>query len=155
MVRSHVARRENIKLTRFELEIMHALWEIGSGSVREVQEMLPEKKRPAYTTVQTIVRRLEEKGAVRKVKKVGNAFVFEPVVTRKSAHSRLITELLELFGGSARPLMAHLAESGKLSLEDVREIEDILSRQEGAGGEDDAPAAADEQRTGGRLAKKE
>jgi predicted transcriptional regulator len=70
---------------------------------------------------------------VRKLKKVGNAFVFEPVVTRKSAHSRLITELLELFGGSARPLMAHLAESGKLSLEDVREIENILSRQEGEG----------------------
>ncbi|MFP5265258.1 MAG: BlaI/MecI/CopY family transcriptional regulator [Blastocatellia bacterium] len=148
-----MARRENIKLTRFELEIMHALWEIGSGSVREVQEMLPEKKRPAYTTVQTIVRRLEEKGAVRKVKKVGNAFVFEPVVTRKSAHSRLITELLELFGGSARPLMAHLAESGKLSLEDVREIEDILSRQEGGGGEDDDPVAADERRTAGRRAK--
>jgi predicted transcriptional regulator len=111
---------------------MHALWEIGSGSVREVQENLPEKKRPAYTTVQTIIRRLEEKGAVRKLKKIGNAFIFEPVVTRKSAHSRLITELLELFGGSARPLMAHLAEAGKLSLEDVRELENILSQQESA-----------------------
>ncbi|HVG18033.1 MAG TPA: BlaI/MecI/CopY family transcriptional regulator [Blastocatellia bacterium] len=128
-----MARKKSVKLTRFELEIMDALWELGSGSVREIQEKLPEKKRPAYTTVQTIVRRLEEKGAVRKLKKVGNAFVFEPVVTRKSAHSRLITELLELFGGSARPLMAHLAESGKLSLEDVREIENILSRQEGEG----------------------
>jgi BlaI family transcriptional regulator, penicillinase repressor len=127
-----VARRENIKLTKFELEIMHALWEIGSGSVREVQENLPEKKRPAYTTVQTIIRRLEEKGAVRKLKKIGNAFIFEPVVTRKSAHSRLITELLELFGGSARPLMAHLAEAGKLSLEDVRELENILSQQDSA-----------------------
>jgi predicted transcriptional regulator len=111
---------------------MHALWEIGSGSVREVQENLPEKKRPAYTTVQTIIRRLEEKGAVRKLKKIGNAFIFEPVVTRKSAHSRLITELLELFGGSARPLMAHLAEAGKLSLEDVRELENILSQQDSA-----------------------
>ena len=127
-----MARRENIKLTKFELEIMHALWDIGSGSVREIQENLPEKKRPAYTTVQTIIRRLEEKGAVRKLKKIGNAFIFEPVVTRKSAHSRLITELLELFGGSARPLMAHLAEAGKLSLEDVRELENILSQQESA-----------------------
>jgi len=118
---------------------MHALWEIGSGSVREIQENLPEKKRPAYTTVQTIIRRLEEKGAVRKLKKIGNAFIFEPVVTRKSAHSRLITELLELFGGSARPLMAHLAEAGKLSLEDVRELENILSQQErGSGPDDDA-----------------
>ncbi|HEX8184989.1 MAG TPA: BlaI/MecI/CopY family transcriptional regulator [Blastocatellia bacterium] len=124
-----MARRESVKLTKFELEIMHALWEIGSGSVREIQENLPEKKRPAYTTVQTIVRRLEEKGAVRKLKKIGNAFIFEPVVTRKSAHSRLITELLELLGGSARPLMAHLAEAGKLSLEDVRDLENILSQQ--------------------------
>ena len=124
-----MARKENVKLTKFELEIMHALWELGSASVREIQEQLPEKKRPAYTTVQTIVRRLEEKGAVRKLKKIGNAFVFEPVVTRKSAHFRLINELLDLFGGSARPLMAHLAEAGKLSLEDVREMENMLARQ--------------------------
>ncbi len=124
-----MARKENVKLTKFELEIMHALWELGSASVREIQERLPEKKRPAYTTVQTIVRRLEEKGAVRKLKKIGNAFVFEPVVTRKSAHFRLINELLDLFGGSARPLMAHLAEAGKLSLEDVREMENMLARQ--------------------------
>jgi len=124
-----VARKENVKLTKFELEIMHALWELGTASVREIQEQLPEKKRPAYTTVQTIVRRLEEKGAVRKLKKIGNAFVFEPVITRKSAHFRLINELLDLFGGSARPLMAHLAEAGKLSLEDVREMENMLARQ--------------------------
>jgi BlaI family transcriptional regulator, penicillinase repressor len=139
-----VARRENIRLTKFELEIMHALWEIGSGSVREIQENLPERRRPAYTTVQTIIRRLEEKGAVRKLKKIGNAFIFEPVVTRKSAHSRLITELLELFGGSARPLMAHLAEAGKLSLEDVRELENILSQQEGASGAENESVEGDE-----------
>jgi BlaI family penicillinase repressor len=114
-----------MKLTRFEMEIMDALWELGSASVREVQERLPEKKRPAYTTVQTIVRRLEEKGAVRRVKKI----IFEPTVTRKAAHRRLIDELLELFGGSARPLMAHLAEAGKLSLEDLREMEDLLAEQ--------------------------
>lgn len=127
-----MGREESIKLTRFELEVMQALWEMGAGSVREIQERLPEKRRPAYTTVQTIVRRLEEKGAVRKLKKIGNAFIFEPTVTRKSAHRRLINELLELFGGSARPLMAHLAEIGKLSLEDVRELENILAQQSNA-----------------------
>jgi predicted transcriptional regulator len=109
---------------------MDALWELGSASVREIQEALPEKKRPAYTTVQTIIRRLEEKGAVRQVKKIGNAHIFEPTVTRQAAHRRLINELLDLFGGSARPLMAHLAEAGKLSLDDVRELESRLSGQE-------------------------
>jgi predicted transcriptional regulator len=108
---------------------MHALWEIGSGSVREIQERLPEKRRPAYTTVQTIVRRLEQKDAVRRLKKIGNAFIFEPLVTRKSAHHRLINELLESFGGSARPLMAHLAETGKLSLEDLKELEAMLAQR--------------------------
>ena len=108
---------------------MHSLWEIGSGSVREIQERLPEKRRPAYTTVQTIVRRLEEKDAVRRVKKIGNAFIFEPVVTKQSAHHKLINELLECFGGSARPLMAHLAETGKLSLEDLKELEGLVAEQ--------------------------
>lgn len=124
-----MAKKKGIKLTRFEMEVMDALWELGSASVREIQERLPERKRPAYTTVQTIVRRLEEKGAVRQVKKVGNAFIFEPAVTRKAAHHRLIDDLLELFGGSARPLMAHLAESGKLDLEDVRELEKMLAAE--------------------------
>ena len=126
-----MTRKKPIRLTRFELEIMHALWEIGSGSVREIQERLPEKHRPAYTTVQTIVRRLEEKAAVRRFKKVGNAFIFEPVVTKQSAHHRLINELLDAFGGSARPLMAHLAETGKLSLEDLKELEGMLAQQAG------------------------
>lgn len=125
-----MAEEKNIKLTKFELEVMSALWELGPASVREVQEKLPEKKRPAYTTVQTIVYRLEEKGAVRRVKKIGNAHIFEANVTRKSAHRRLINELLDLFGGSARPLMAHLVETGKLSLEDVRELENDLSKQD-------------------------
>ncbi len=127
-----MGRKKGVKLTKFELEVMDALWEMGSASVREIQERLPEKRRPAYTTVQTIVRRLEEKQAVRQVKKIGNAHIFEPLITRKAAHQRLITELLELFGGSARPLMAHLAESGKLTLEDVREVENILNEQESA-----------------------
>jgi predicted transcriptional regulator len=124
-----VNRNKQVRLTKFELEIMHALWEIGSGSVREIQERLPEKRRPAYTTVQTIVRRLEEKHAVRRLKKIGNAFIFEPIITRKSAHHRLIAELLEAFGGSARPLMAHLAETGKLSLEDLKELEGLVAQQ--------------------------
>lgn len=124
-----MARESERKLTKFELEVMHALWDIGSGSVREIQERLPEKRRPAYTTVQTIVRRLEEKGAVRRLKKIGNALIFEPLVTRKSAHHRLINEFLESFGGSARPLMAHLAETGKLSLTDLKELETMLARQ--------------------------
>ena len=128
-------REKTVKLTKFELEVMHVLWDLRSASVREIQEQLPEKKRPAYTTVQTIVRRLEEKSAVRRVKKIGNAFIFEPVVTRNATHNRLITELLELFGGSARPLMAHLAEAGKLTLEDLREMETLLADQEDSTGE--------------------
>ena len=125
----NVDRKKSIKLTRFELEIMQVLWDLGSGSVREIQERLPEKRRPAYTTVQTIVRRLEEKEAVRRLKKIGNAFIFEPLISRRSAHHRLINELLDSFGGSARPLMAHLAETGKLSLEDLKELEDIVAQR--------------------------
>jgi BlaI family transcriptional regulator, penicillinase repressor len=128
-----VTQKKQIKLTKFEMEMMDALWQLGSGSVREIQEQLPLKKRPAYTTVQTIIRRLEEKGAVRRIKKIGNAFIFEPIITRQSAHHRLINELLELFGGSARPLMAHLAETGKLSLEDIREMETLVSEQDSQG----------------------
>jgi len=123
---------------------MHALWEIGSGSVREIQERLPEKRRPAYTTVQTIVRRLEEKDAVRRLKKIGNAFIFEPLVTRKSAHHRLINELLESFGGSARPLMAHLAETGKLSLEDLKELEAMLAQRSSDASHKPGPARRDD-----------
>jgi BlaI family transcriptional regulator, penicillinase repressor len=124
-----LVKRKPIKLTRFELEVMTALWDLGTASVREIQEQLPSQKRPAYTTVQTIVYRLEEKGAVRRLKKIGNAHVFEPVVSRKAAHHRLINELLDLFGGSARPLMAHLVETGKLTLDDIRELEGDLAEQ--------------------------
>lgn len=116
-----------VKLTKLELEIMGAVWALGSASVRELQEQLPERKRPAYTTVQTIIYRLEEKGAVRRVKKVGNAHIFEAVVTRKAAHSRLIDELLNVFGGSPRLLMAQLVETGRLTLEDVRDLESTLA----------------------------
>ena len=126
-----MARDTEGKLTKFELEVMQALWDIGSGSIREIQERLPEKRRPAYTTVQTIVRRLEEKGAVQRLKKIGNALIFEPMLTRKSAHHRLINDLLESFGGSARPLMAHLAETGKLSLTDLKDLETMLANKPG------------------------
>ncbi|MGH9837724.1 MAG: BlaI/MecI/CopY family transcriptional regulator [Blastocatellia bacterium] len=124
-----MSRKQTIKLTKFEMEIMDALWALGSASIREVHEKLPEKKRPAYTTVQTMIRRLEEKGAVRQTKQIGNAHIFEPAISRDAAYRRLIDELLDLFGGSARPLMAHLAEAGKLSLEDVRELETLLSEK--------------------------
>src|SRR3712207_7701862 len=97
---------------------MGALWELGSASVREVQERLPEKRRPAYTTVQTLVYRLEEKGAVRRVKKAGNADVFEPVVTRRATVRRLVDELLGFFGGSPRTLMAQLV-GGAIGRADV------------------------------------
>jgi BlaI family penicillinase repressor len=122
-----MADKRAIRLTKLEMEIMDALWDLGSASIREIRERLPEKRRPAYTTVQTIIRRLEEKGAVRLTKQIGNAHIFEPRVTRDAAHRRLIDELLDILGGSALPLMAHLAEAGKLSLEDVREIEMMLS----------------------------
>jgi BlaI family transcriptional regulator, penicillinase repressor len=125
-----VAKESSVKLTKFELEVMGALWALGSASVREIREQLPARKRPAYTTVQTIVYRLEEKGAVRRAKKIGNAHVFEAVVTRASTVRRLFGELLELFGGRRGTLMAQMVEAGHLTLEDLREAEDALSRIE-------------------------
>jgi BlaI family penicillinase repressor len=125
-----MAKQKSVTLTRFELEIMRVLWDLERASVREIQEKLCDKRRPAYTTVQTIVRRLEEKSAVRRLRKIGNALIFEPAIARKAVHGRLITELLQLFGGSARPLMAHLAEMGKLNLEDVHELEALMTEQQ-------------------------
>ncbi len=118
------------KVTRFELELLEQLWNLGAASVREVQESLPEKDRPAYTTVQTIMYRMEEKKAVRRTKKIGNAHIFEPLVTRKAVYRRMIDDLLDLFGGSPAPLMSHLVESGKLSLKDIRAVEKTLERVE-------------------------
>ena len=125
-----MAKEKQVKLTRLELEIMGAMWALGSASVREVQQHLPETKRPAYTTVQTIIYRLEEKGAVRRFKKIGNAHIFEAVVTRKAAHGRLIDELLNVFGGSPRSLMAQLVETGQLTLQDLRDLERTLAKLE-------------------------
>jgi len=117
------------KLSKFELEIMEVLWRIGESSVREIRDAIQERKRPAYTTVQTIVQRLEQKGAVRRSRKIGNAFLFEPAVTRRSAYRRVIDELLDLFGGSAQPVVAHLLDSGKLTLEDLKALEESREKK--------------------------
>ena len=116
------------RLSKLELQIMDAFWTRGASSVREIQEAFPEKDRPAYTTVQTMVYRLETKKAIRRVKKIGNAHIFEPLVTRTATQRRLIDELLGFFGGRSQPVMAHLIESGKLTLEDVQEAEQLLRR---------------------------
>lgn len=114
------------KLTSLELQIMESLWNQGRLSIREVQEAFPEPERPAYTTIQSSVYRLEEKGAVRRVRKIGNAHIFEAVVSRQEASGRLIDDLLSVFGGRSQPVMAHLAESGKLTADDIRETEKLI-----------------------------
>ena len=116
------------KLSRLEFQIMEALWTRGECSIREMQEAFPLKKRPAYTTIQTTVYRLEVKNVVRRVRKVGNFHIFAASVSRKAAQRRLIDDLLALFGGRSQPVMAHLIESGKLSLEDVEEAEKTLRK---------------------------
>jgi predicted transcriptional regulator len=115
-------------LTRLELQIMETLWTKGESSIREAQEAFPEKGRPAYTTVQTTVYRLETKGVVRRVKKVGNFHIFAAAVSRNAAQRRLVDDLLSLFGGRTQPVMAHLIESGKLTLQDVKEAEKTLRK---------------------------
>ena len=117
------------KLTRLELQILEALWAQGKASIREIQEAFPEP-RPAYTTIQTTVYRLEDKNAVRRVRKISNADIFEPTIARDIARSRLLDEILSFFGGKAQPMMAQLAEAGKLSLEDVRELEKTIRKLE-------------------------
>jgi BlaI family transcriptional regulator, penicillinase repressor len=110
------------KLSKLELQILEALWDHGKASIREIQESFPEP-RPAYTTIQTTVYRLEGKKAVRRVRKISNAHIFEPLVARDVTRYKLLDEILSLFGGRAQPMMAQLAEAGKLTLEDVRELE--------------------------------
>jgi BlaI family penicillinase repressor len=116
------------KLSPLELRIMEVLWTYGVSSVREIQERFPEKDRPAYTTVQTMVTRLEAKKAIRRAKKISNAHIYEAVVTRGAAQRRLVDELLALFGGRAAPLMSHLIESGQLTLQDVEEARKVLKK---------------------------
>src|SRR5882724_12290058 len=119
------------KLSKLELKIMDALWTHGASPIREIQEAFPERDRPAYTTIQTTVYRLEAKKAMRRVKKIGNADIFEAAVARQAAQGRLIDELLGLFGGRTQPVMAHLVESGKLTLGDVEEARDLLNKMAG------------------------
>jgi BlaI family penicillinase repressor len=119
------------KLTRLELQIMEALWTRGPCSVREIQESFPAKKRPAYTTVQTTVYRLEAKKVLRRTRKIATALIFEAAMSRDAAQRRLVDELLILFGGRSRPIMAHLIDSGTLTLEDVREAERTLLKLAG------------------------
>lgn len=116
------------KFTPLELQIMQALWDRGPVCIRDIQETFPERDRPAYTTVQTTVYRLEEKKAVRRVRKIGNAHIFEAVVTRDSTQRKLLDDLLRLFGGRSQPVMEHLIESGNLTLGDVKEAEKTLRR---------------------------
>jgi predicted transcriptional regulator len=116
------------RLTKLELHIMEALWSHGASSIREIQEAFPERDRPAYTTVQTTVYRMERKKVLRRAKKISNAHIFEAVISRNAAQGRLIDELLGLFGGRTQPVMAHLIESGKLTMDDVREAEKALRR---------------------------
>lgn len=114
------------KLSKLEFQIMEALWAKSETSLREIQESFPTKQQPAYTTIQTTVYRMEAKGIVRRMRKVGNFHLFAAAITRDAAQSRLIDDLLALFGGRSQPVMAHLIESGKLSLADVKEAEKVL-----------------------------
>ena len=114
------------KLTPLELQIMEVLWTKGPSAVREVQEQFPEDGRPAYTTVQTVLYRLETKKIARRSRKIGNALIFEAVVSRSSAQRRMVDDFLALFGGQAQPMMAHLVQTGRLTLDDVRETERLI-----------------------------
>jgi BlaI family transcriptional regulator, penicillinase repressor len=118
------------KLSRLEFQIMEALWTQGELSIREIQEAFSGRRRPAYTTIQTTVYRLEAKGSVRRVRKVGNFHIFAAAISRDAAQRRLIDDLLALFGGRSQPVMAHLIESGKLTMDDVKEAEKALRRLE-------------------------
>ncbi|MGN6593871.1 MAG: BlaI/MecI/CopY family transcriptional regulator [Terriglobales bacterium] len=121
------------RFSRLELRIMEALWDAGPVSIREIQERLAAGTRstPAYTTVQTTIYRLEDKGAVRRTRKIGNAHIFEAAVARQAAHRRLMDDFLGLFGGRTQPVMAHWIESGQLTMDDLRAAEEELRRKEG------------------------
>jgi BlaI family transcriptional regulator, penicillinase repressor len=117
------------KLTKLELQILEALWAHGKASIREIQEAFPEP-RPAYTTIQTTVYRLEGKKALRRIRKISNAHIFEPIISRDLTRHRLLDEILSFFGGRPQPMMAQLAEAGKLTLDDVRELEKTIRKLE-------------------------
>jgi len=116
------------KLTKLELKVMEALWNNGASSIREIQETFPENERPAYTTVQTTVYRMENKKILHRTKKIGNAHIFDASISRNTAHGKLIDNLLCLFGGSVQPVMSHLIETGKLTVEDLEVAKATLSK---------------------------
>ncbi len=117
------------RLSKLEFQIMETLWDKNESSIRDIQEAFPAKKRPAYTTIQTTVYRMEVKGVVHRVRKVGNFHLFAPAISREAAQRRLIDDILVLFGGRGQPVMAHLIETGKISLDDVKEAERLLRDQ--------------------------
>ena len=119
----------NVKPTRVEMELLSALWKLGTASIREIQESLPENRRLEYTTVQTVIYRLEQKGAVVRTKKIGNAHIFRPVVSRQSVAATLIEDFLGVFGGAPAPFVAHLVETGKISLKELKELEKIAKER--------------------------
>lgn len=121
------------RLTKLEIQIMETLWKRGEASIREMQEAFPEKKRPGYTTIQKTVYRMEEKKIIRRVRKVGNFHVFQAAVTRDAAQRRLVDDLLAMFGGQSRPVVAHLIGAGKLTLEDVQFAEQMLKEHKSGG----------------------
>jgi len=121
------------KLSKLEFQIMETLWNGNECSIREIQEAFPAKNRPAYTTIQTTVYRMEAKGVVTRLRKVGNFHLFAPAISRQAAQRRLMDEILAFFGGSGQPVMAHLIETGKLSLDDVKEAENLLRSQSKGG----------------------
>lgn len=121
------------KLSKLEMKVMETLWVRGEASIREMVEAFPERGRPAYSTVQTTVYRMETKGIVRRMRRVGNFHMFAPAVSRKAAQRRLVDELLAMFDGQSRPVMAHMIEAGKLTLEDVKEAEAILAAKKKGG----------------------
>jgi predicted transcriptional regulator len=124
-------KKTQANLSRLELEIIHPLWKLKQATIREIREALPEASRPEYTTVQTIIYRLEEKGAVERVKKIGNAHVFAPSISRKSTVGALVEDLIRRLGGTAEPVMAHLVESGKVGLKELRQLEALLQKTKG------------------------
>lgn len=121
------------KLSKLELQILEALWAHGKASIREIQEAFPEP-RPAYTTIQTTVYRLEAKSAVRRIRKISNAHIFEPAIAREVTRHRMLDEMLAFFGGRALPMMSQLAEAGKLTRADIRELEKVIQKREKKGG---------------------
>jgi predicted transcriptional regulator len=123
------------KLSKLELQIMEVLWSQGECCIRDILDTFPARKKPAYTTIQTTVYRLAAKKALRRSRRVGNVHVFEPLIARSAAQRKLVDEFLSLFGGRAQPLMTHLVESGRLSIEDLKEAQKAFARLSRAGGE--------------------